>query len=177
MWFFLIKCIKMETLLTNLQIDEICVFAMNGKTLYNRQLKIIAEIQYITGARANDVIEFNRWSEYNSTQLLLQPQKGNNARIFNKSDINNDFVYGVVNNENILEFETFRKYDYYLKLTLNRFGLSVGNKGINTHIFRHNYAKKLKDDGSTDVEIKDLLGEVRQSSANSYIYSNVYGFI
>lgn len=160
--------------ISNERLDEILYNSISDGLLYTKELKIVAHTQYITGCRANDVIEFERWSNVGNNTIRLNPQKGNNFRDFDKSILDGSLVSCIENNVNLFEGLFYRKYQYYMASILGRFCFSLGSKNISTHLFRHNYAKKLKSSGYSDSDIKTMMGERNQVSANQYIYSQIH---
>lgn len=166
----------MMDIISNSELDSKLASILGSSILYTHEIKIVAEMQYLCGCRANDLLEFNRWSVLLSGQLQLIPQKGNNVRLFDLSEVNDDWYYSVATNSSLLNSLNYRKYNYYVERALKKWDFHVMSKNISTHVFRHNYAKKLHDSGMSDVDVQTKLGERRLSSAQGYIYSNIYWY-
>lgn len=132
------------------------------------------ELMFKTGCRVNETLELNRWNIINDNEISLQPQKGNLLRVFNKSIFENNFINAIENNLPISTNLTTDKLRYNLQQHFLDYGFIIGKKRSISHIFRHNYAKQLKLNGSTDLEIKSIMGEKKLSSAMAYIYSDVF---
>lgn len=164
-------------LLTNIQINSICWGVAHSFLLYGEHLSLCAQLQFYTGCRANDALQFNRWSLLANGNVILQPQKNNLIRTFAQVDLPHKFYIYLAENYNPFVGLLYDKYQYYVGLSLRKYSPVIGNKGITTHLFRHNYAKKLKDLGFTDIDICQKMGERQQASANMYIYSNIYGYL
>ena len=147
--------------------------ALNDSKLYSYGLVACAEVQYLTGCRANEALEFSRWQVLGNGNIQLQPQKGNNLRVFDPSIQTCRFFQDLIKGENACEGIFYRKYCYYLEKVLGSHMFTIGDKGVNSPLFRHNYARVKKLLGSTDNEIRIMLGEVTQQSADHYIYSEI----
>lgn len=163
-------------LLTNIQINSICWEVAHSFHLYGEHLSLCAQVQYYTGCRANDALQFNRWSLLANGNVLLQPQKNNLIRTFIPTDLPPKFYSYLAENYNPFVGLLYGKYQYYVGLSLRKYSPTVGQKGVLSHLFRHNYAKKLKNLGMLDVDICQKMGEKQQVSANMYIYSQVFGY-
>lgn len=142
--------------------------------LYAENMGIAAHLQYLTGARANDVLSFERWTLLANGNIQLAPQKGNLNRVFTPSEIDSKFYYYISNGINIFDGLFYRKYCYYVERCLYANAFTIGRKSVNTHLFRHLYAKRLQSQGLTDVVIKEKMGERKLQSAQGYIYSSIY---
>lgn len=163
----------MRELISNVDLENVMYDVISDINLYSHEIKIAAKMQYLTGCRANDVLEADRWILLMDGNLQLQPQKGNNIRTFEPLDVDNDFYDYIVEGHFLLDGLNYRKYNYYIELAMHKYAFKVFSKSITSHLFRHNYAKKLHDTGMSDVDIQNKLGERRLSSAVGYIYSPI----
>lgn len=50
----------------------------------------------------------------------------------------------------------------------------IKNKKVTTHIFRHNFIKRLSQEGKEIEEIKEITGEVDSRNVETYINSIIY---
>lgn len=162
------------SVVSNVALDAILNAAKDHPKLYTPQLKMVARMQYLTGARANDVLQFSRWTLLYDLTVQLQPQKGNNLRLFLPEEIDPEFYGCLVDNINPFAGLHYRKYEYYLSQILNNNWFYIGSKKAGSHLFRHNYARKLKDSGMSDAMVMAKLGEVSTTMANFYIYRTIY---
>lgn len=163
----------MRTLITDIDLNTTLSQALNNNLLYTKKLYTCASMQFMTGCRANDVLKFNNWTLLGNGNLQLQPQKNNLLRIFEPSEVNNDFYNAIVENESYLDGLFYRKYQYYMEKILHTKYFKINDKPVSTHLFRYNYARQMKANGFTDVQIKEKLGERQLSSAQAYIYSQI----
>lgn len=127
----------------------------------------------ITGIRACEV-DLDYWEILPSGKLRLTPSKRNNERIFEISDVTEEWYNAVVINDSSdftqsystlkRGFDTFKEYG----------SLTVNKKELACHAYRHKYAKTLSGKGYTDEEIQILMGEKWLISAQKYIFSKIY---
>ena len=129
------------------------------------------EVMYFTGCRASEAIDQSLWGLTNPGVIILKPNKGNNSRIFNLNEIPESY-------QEYLKCDTVQrfapKYDqlnYNFKQLFIYPQVYIGDKKCTLHLFRHDYAKRLKDMGLTDSEVQDKLGEKSISSVMAYIDS------
>lgn len=155
-------------------LSDVLTDVLKDSRLYSYGLIACANLQYLTGCRANEALEFSRWQVLGNGNIQLQPQKGNNLRVFDPSIGTCVFFQDLIKGSNSCEGIFYRKYFYYLDKILGSHMFTIGGKGVNSHLFRHNYARVNKLLGHTDTEIKNLLGEVTQISADHYIYSEIH---
>lgn len=163
----------MRVLISNTDLENTLSSALSNQLLYSKELKICANMQYMTGARANDILNFSRWTLLANGNVQLQPQKNNLLRIFTPEEVDSGFYSALVDNYNYFEGLYYRKYEYYLERILHSHIFRVNQKPVCTHLFRYNYARKMKENGFTDVDVKDKLGERQLVSAQAYIYSQI----
>lgn len=160
-------------IITDSELNTYCSGIAANPILYIPVMKDLVNLQYKTGCRINDILQHERWTVLGSGNLQLQPQKDNNTREFEYSEVTDKFYTSIIENTPLYAEISYRKYQYHLRQILNLYGLRLGDKGLCSHIFRHNYARQLKGSGMTDNDIKIRLGERNQSSANYYIYSTI----
>jgi integrase len=166
----------MRVIVNDSELYSICSDIVYSSLLYSKALKMCANVQFMTGARANDVLDFSRWAYIGSSTFTLNPQKGNLQRVFNVSELPPAFAAMLQANINPFNRIFYRKYEYYVNQVIGWRLLECGDRGLSTHIFRHNYARQLKVNGWSDNDIRLKLGETHLSSAQAYIYSNITQF-
>ena len=126
---------------------------------------------YLSGCRAREPYNYKNWTVYNPSTIYLQPEKDNNRRIFNVSELDPVFVDALKDGVviyNVARYNTacfyFHRFFYYPIVKHNTRSLSL-------NLFRHNRAKQLQISGQTDEEIQNYLGEKDIKNSNNYIYS------
>ena len=127
-----------------------------------------------TGARFNDVYEVKRWTLLESGMLQLEPQKRNNLRYFSRDQVDTLLLDQIVTGENYYSKVSYSNCLFWYKRFSDGLNLNVKTMAVQTHLFRHIKAKELKEDGMTDIEVQNYLGERHLISAHSYINSRVF---
>lgn len=138
---------------------------------YERVYYPFFEVMYDLGVRAVESYDISRWRIDSSGAIILQPQKGNDVRVFDSdllSSVFLSYVKGEINVPVYINYDrlngAFRRYTMY-------HGIYVGNKKSSLHLFRHNFVKQQMLLGYSDEEIQQMLGERNVESALSYINS------
>lgn len=160
--------------LSNTEIDNICRLIVERTGNYDLYSYMVFETLYNTGLRINELIDYSRLELIDTNTVLIQTQKFSNPRIIHLSEFNITYIENFVNN-NLRNF--IRSYSYYSsKITAynNEYpNLYVEGKKVTTHIFRHNYVKKLSDSGLSVTEISAIIGERDNKNTLGYIYSQI----
>jgi len=158
-------------------LDLILVSTTEERYLYSFEYRELFNLLYLTGCRINDILEFQRWNVLNNGDLLLQPQKNNNLRLFKQNEVTLLFYNSILENNNMFNGMLYGSCEYHLLKVINKYDIRKDKKKITTHLYRHNYTKKLKMKGFTDEQIKVILGEKQLASAQNYIYSSFTAYI
>jgi len=160
--------------LTNLQIDQTCLSILERTEKFDLYSYMVFETLYNTGLRISELLEYSRIQLVDANTALVRTQKFSNPRIIHISSINLTYFENYVNN-NLQNF--IRSYSYYSSKIIafnNEYGnLFVEGKQITTHIFRHNFVKKLADSGLTVSEISTIIGERAEKNTLGYIHSKI----
>lgn len=129
------------------------------------------EVMYDLGVRAVESFDISRWRIDASGVVILQPQKGNDVRLFDQELLSNTFlsyIKGEIPIPVYINYDrlnsAFRRYTMY-------HGIYVGNKKSSLHLFRHNFVKQQLLLGYSDEEVQQMLGERNLESAQAYINS------
>lgn len=130
-------------------------------------------LQYDTGCRIKEAVDKSFWS-YSFPNWILEPQKNNNLRTFSPAELSQNSLEYLFSPWQLIPDKFYNKYDYVFQNSTEGRVFTVGQKHCTTHIFRHLYAKRLKNEGLLDFEIQIKLGEKTIDSARNYIYSDVY---
>lgn len=129
------------------------------------------ECMYYLGCRSIEALERDRWEFIEDSFLVLRTSKKNNHRIFKTYNVPSSFLEYLKNEHLEHNFVTYQKLNYNFNKYFIYSHIYVGNKECRLHLFRHNYVKLLLNQGFSNEEIKDKLGEKHQSSADIYINS------
>ncbi len=127
------------------------------------------------GCRASETRQEN-FVEYGERNYLLITKKRNFDRIIEISRIPENFRICIENRNMELALSSYSTIEFYL----NRYApyqIFNRKKECSTHIFRHIYAKNLKEIGFTMEEIQADLGEKNIASIFQYVYSELFRII
>lgn len=131
----------------------------------------LMEVMYQNGVRVNEAIERSLWTFQGTDVVVLTPQKYNDMRIFDKSDIPELFL-NYLQNEHLLNFTpNYSRLNYLFNILTIYPDVYIGRKKSTNHLFRHNYVKKLLAKGMTPEQIRSHMGERQLKSAMAYINS------
>jgi site-specific recombinase XerD len=144
-----------------------------SKNFYTDYMLLPYQVMRATGCRAVEAISPEMWQVVTPDVFALQPQKGNNIRIIPTVELPDLFTQVLLSDTDYVQSTTYQKLEYHLNRVIKKYDIRVGGKGVACHLYRHAYARGLKAGGASDNEIKQALGERRQSSADAYIYSQV----
>lgn len=135
--------------------------------------KALFQVLYNTGLRAQESIQLNRWSLYDTSNYLVTTSKSSHNRIISRA-----LVPEPIQNQIILQTLKFKVITYdtllnYFEKMSKGIIFSVGGKKTALHLFRYNYARKLQAGGKTVEEIRHSLGHVSIENTNIYLDSPV----
>lgn len=161
--------------LTNAQIDLACKDVLIKSANYQPTQSIAFRTQYNTGCREGEVIELWRWKITELGRYGLITEKGNGYREFIAEDLPIDFRHWIAGSS-VARAPTSaqRMRSAFNQMSAYR-PITVGNKGISTHLFRYNYIRRLSDNGATIPEIKAIMGLVNTTVVQRYIDNIVLG--
>jgi len=127
-------------------------------------------ILYYGGFRISEIISLGTLDLNNGT-FVMQPRKGNNVRTLSYTDFPLDFRDIIKHSTSVFLFNSVSNAQHFFSNHWKYKTIFHKTKNVSSHLFRHNYAKKLKSQGLTDGQIQLKLGEKQLSSAQNYIYS------
>ena len=154
-------------------IYEACADFINWSKNISTQEKSFFSDLFYTGCRWIDLFETSRWSDYSTELYKLQPAKSNNPRYILKS-ICSTQLKALIENEN--SQNNYCHYSRVRRCFAANFmypSAYVGSKDVALHIFRHCFAKSLHEEGYTDEQIANIMGETDVANARTYIYSTI----
>lgn len=131
------------------------------------------ELLKITGIRA-DEINLKYWIKLSPDLYKLTPTKRNNERFFTEAELTQEWIEAIELQNPVRFTNSYSSLMYYFQKTKLWSKMYVNVKEICNHLYRHLYARNLKDLGYTDDEIRIKMGEKKQTSADEYIYGIIY---
>jgi integrase len=155
------------------QLDNVLLEQLdNLKNNYDFKGYNTFKLLYDTGIRAGEV-NLKYWKKITTDLYELTPTKRNNPRFFTK-ELPKEWKDAIQNNSPIAflnsysnQMRMFQRHKVWNRITVDK-------KEICMHLYRHLFARKLKEAGQTDEQIRVAMGEKKQSSADQYIYGILY---
>lgn len=133
---------------------------------------MLFESLYNTGLRINELIEYSRLNRIDSNTILVTTEKFSNPRPINDNLLNP--IYLNAFNTNTLN-KFIRSYSFYNSAFTNRLlyykNIKIGGKQATTHLFRHNFIKKMYLNGFSCTQISAIIGERVEKNTQGYIDS------
>lgn len=126
-----------------------------------------------TGCRIQEATDPIRWRRLGS-DYALKPLKGNDIRTFSTAELSQNTIVYLNNFPNYPQEIPMRKYQQQFDYFKGNVTILRGQKEISTHLFRHNYARQLRVNGLTDVQVQNKLGERTLSSALEYLDTKIF---
>jgi site-specific recombinase XerD len=155
-------------------LDDLCRFIALNESTFPTGCSILWQVQYSTGCRASESCNLSLWNVINELTVCLSPLKYSDKRFFNIDELHPYFIDALIMGESNYQNILYRQLQYNIDKLIRCYGISSGSKSCSNHLFRHNYARKLKNRGLTDSQVKEKMGERNQSSADQYIYGKLY---
>jgi len=161
-------------ILSNNDIDNCCKSIIAHSKSYDMYSYIIFDTLYKTGLRINELLDYSRVSIIDINSVLVQTQKFSNPRIIPISDFNSVYIAHLASGS---LFNLIRSYSYYSEKMLlynSQFHkLFINKKRISTHLYRHNFVKRLFDNDYTIPQISTTIGERDDKNTLGYVYSQI----
>jgi site-specific recombinase XerD len=159
-------------ILNSFDIDSLLLQVLADTEKHDIYSFMLFQSLYNTGLRINELIEFSRLSRIDSNTILVSTEKFSNPRTINTSLLNNTYLEAF--NANTLH-KFIRSYSYYNSSFINRLlyhkNIRIGDKQATTHLFRHNYIKKMYLNGFNCNQISAIIGERVEKNTQGYIDS------
>lgn len=134
----------------------------------------IFELLYQKGFRINEVLELNRWRYVENGLFMIETEKGSHKRYMLMNEIPKRFLARIEEmgpGEKYCTYDMIkRRFDEHFQATF----CTSENRRLITHLFRHNLAKKLAEQGKEIDVIAHILGEKEEKNALGYVESKIY---
>lgn len=158
--------------LSALEIKQCCFDVVETSRLKKLPSTDFFIVMLLTGMRFNDVkLCFNVGSYVDS--FKLQPSKNNALRTIATKELPDSFI-AFLHGEQCYQYSiSYSSILRYFRQCCKYPLISVANKILGVHLFRHNYMKQLFLSGKSVNEIALITGEKTITSAANYIFSSI----
>lgn len=161
--------------LTVLQLGLVADEIIDRLTRYRPEFANLLHMQRVAGCRISELFQPDRWSLISSSQLQVQPQKGNKLRTLNLSDLGNmsadTFERTMIDMRRLPQ----RQYERAFSFVVAEVGLwrryDVGYMHPSSHMLRHLKIKELQAQGYDVEYIASWIGEKAVASLDDYLRS------
>lgn len=161
-------------IVSDIELEEICkkivIRAKSEYPLYYPHIYIL----YKTGCRIGEVFDFRTHYNEEKSTINIVAQKKNYVREITIDDTFNLVLLNRLMNRQDLFYLNIRNLQRTLKKLMPISNIMCGKKNIGAHIFRHNYIRKLLDDGKTIEEINEHMGYTSQTVEDTYLSAVIY---
>ena len=172
-------------ILTNADIDNLCRRAagLPHEWAYSPQpIFEILDLQmidlfynlYNTGLRYTEMTSKNRWEMIDPVTYRVTTLKHSNPRIIAAADLSQQFINSQKLPGKLYPSCLYSTTAIWLQRAFHPLAPRIKNKKVTTHIFRHNFIKRLAQEGKEIEEIQTITGEVDGKNVETYIRSIIY---
>lgn len=162
-------------LLSTEEISTLCENIVSVAEKHDLFLHAVFDTLNLTGLRCNEALEFERWTILTDNLFQVTTEKKSSPRLFNAEELNPLYSDLLKNDATYLLTHNYKSVARKFKLFCPYSNLVVGNKQISTHLFRHNYVKKLFNQGQSIQQISDKIGEKEPKNILGYVNSQIMG--
>lgn len=161
--------------LTVMQLSIVADEIVERLSRYRPEFSLLLRMQRVAGTRVSELFQPKRWQLLTSTQLQVQPQKGNALRILNLSDLGNmsadDFTRTLADMGRLPQ----RQYERAFAFVVAQAGLwrkyNDGYMHPSSHMLRHLKIKEMAAQGYDKEYIATWIGEKNVASLDYYLGS------
>lgn len=164
----------MKREVTEEELEGVLIQFLDRIKKIDRYLYPVYDLLYKYGFRVNEVLELDRWSLNESGKFEVETEKKSRKRILLPALVPQEFIVALSRKR---KGEVYSTYD----VVKNRFQVYSTKslyyserKRICTHVFRHNYVKKMYKNGYSIDEISEKIGEVEPKNTEGYLTSIIY---
>ena len=163
--------------LSNAELDQLLLnfLARFGSSPYRAALPLF-DFLYDFGFRVRELQNIQNWTLSQDGIVECVTSKGSNNRFIQFTELPNLVQRSILENDNLLFLSTYTSYRRYFYDFKGVRRLTVGNKNISTHVFRHNKIKKIRSEGVSKSDIQQLFGLKNLSVVDSYLSSEIIAF-
>ena len=128
-----------------------------------------------TGCREGEVCDLTRWKLTPVGTYELVTEKGAGIRKFEAVDLPMEFRQWIASRKNGRAPTSVDRLRSAFRQMSNWSRLSVGRKGISTHLYRYAYMRTLEAEGLTVPEIKERMALSSSTVVRNYLSNPVIG--
>lgn len=126
---------------------------------------------YEFGFRIQELKDVHVWTFRPDGMIVAKTSKRGSPRLIDPNQCDQIIIESIKHGVNYLYRHNYRTYDNAFQKYSQVKSLSVGNKQLSTHAFRHNRIKHLAQSGMTDEEIRVHMGIRKVETVRGYIDS------
>lgn len=126
------------------------------------------------GFRATELQLLHKWTDHGGGVYSAFTKKKGSTRVISEDYLSYLITLSILSEENQI---CTRGYDHYEDIFLLHNpakGFVIGGKNSGTHVFRHNYIKRLHDGGMDYEAIRVHMGLQSVATVEGYVTSEVY---
>lgn len=139
---------------------------------YNHAIDVF-NLLYNFGFRIRELESLHLWQYTDEGYVITKSSKGSNDRFIDANLLPDIVLDSIEVGVNFVYTSTYKTYrSYFGRMKGCRF-LSVGDKSIATHVFRHNRIKQYSKSGMSDQQIKEFFGIKNESVVARYRNSQI----
>ena len=161
--------------LSVLQLGMVADEIIDRLSRYRPEFTNLLHMQRVAGCRISELFQPERWQLISSSQLQVQPQKGNKLRTLNLADLGNMNVETFERTLIDMHRLPQRQYERAFSFVVAEVGLwrryDAGFMHPSSHMLRHLKIKELRAQGYDTEYIANWIGEKAVASLDDYLDS------
>jgi integrase len=157
------------------ELKAICDRVISASEKYQPVHAIAFQVMRHTGCREGEVVDLTRWWLNSIGEYELQPQKKGTIRTIQAIALPVEFrLWIAANTTGRSPTSTDRLRSAFRQMAPTA-QLTVGHKGISTHLFRYTYMRDLQARGYTPAQIQTEMGITSSRVVSGYLNAEIYG--
>ena len=131
---------------------------------------------YKFGFRINELRFIDSWINNGNGTVTCPTSKNGFARIIDFSELDLYTQHYLTVQDNTFHKQSYSTYERLFVSCTGLFDIRIKNKSAGTHLFRHNYIKKLVDKGYSYSDVADTIGLKSAAVVGDYYNSVITAF-
>lgn len=129
---------------------------------------------YLTGLRVSECCEMDSIVVLDDNKLQFPEKKRSNARVLDVSELEPLYFELFQSEEKAYKYMYPKRLSQLMRKLFTCDNIKIGEKNVSTHLFRHNYIKKLLlIDGNTVEVVRDIVQHKSVTSTIAYANSKI----